>query len=453
MPEITLSPTKLMTMIALCVLLLVSGCVQGEGAFDNPDGNIAATKPVIVATPTPIPTKTIPPSPDMSGETFTLYVVSSSDEPFTVVTSVVRQGLKDYADYRNAHGGVNGAEIAFQFADVDATGAGAVNAYELFAERENALAIIMLSPVNQELYDLINQEDIPVIYFGVGAYPLDRLNRGDRLFWLVPPPAQQLAFWLDYSIENWDELGPEGQQDVMRLNYLSWMTPLEDLDRLAGIRAYFEEKNIILSEEGQINPSPNGSASNPILDGVFVQSTLIYADLFAYGPAMVMNDLSYLDLGDFFVTAGGSWAVGNNLEDYITAPNSSIPFYTSHPLAGWSETSNPGIIFAEDVLDYVGRESSGKELAYLYALAAMDLVVKGIEVSLEEYKDTAVVEIEPKEVYQALSELEEYAVLGGLMTLDFASGDRTPTEMRVWKYIPGVGMVLESDYLPVIENE
>lgn len=452
--ETILRPTKWITLIAVCIFLLLSGCDQElEIPNNNNDDNAPVATTIVDSTPTPIPTKTIPPSPDMRGETFTIYVIASTDEPFASVTKAVREGLKDYAAFRNAHGGVKGAELDFQYADVDATGAGALSAFELFAEKEDALAILMLAPVNQELYDLINEHDIPVIYFGVGALPLERLETKDRLFWLVPPPQQQLAFWLDFALENWDEIGPEGQRDVMRLNYLAWMTPLEGLNRLEGIRSFLVEENILLGAEGLINPSPNGSATNQILDGVFVQSTMIYADLFAYGPAIVLNDLHYLDLGGFFVTAGGSWALGNNLENFLTTPENSAPFYASHPLAWWSETKNSGIKTAEEILEYVERGDSGKELAYLYALAAMDLAVHGIELALEEQESAPAVEVEAEDVYQAISDLEDYQVLGGLFTADFASGVRGPTEMRVWKFNPGEGMVLESDYLPLVDLE
>ena len=96
--------------------------------------------------------------------------------------------------------------------------------------------------------------------------------------------------------------------------------------------------------------------------------------------------------------------------------------YTSLPIAWWSETKNAGIQAAEKIFREAGRGPSEKELAYLYALAGMDLAVAAMKNALVERQDAAEVELNADDVYQAFSELEGYQVLGGLMEIDFSAG-------------------------------
>ena len=81
----------------------------------------------------------------------------------------------------------------------------------------------------------------------------------------------------------------------------------------------------------------------------------------------------------------------------------------------------------------------------------MDLAVAALENTLAEYQDKSEVELSAEHVYQALSKLEGYENLGGLMEIDFSGGLRTPTEMRVWKYGPGGELEPVSELLPVVE--
>jgi hypothetical protein len=387
----------------------------------------------------------------MSGETFTIYVIASQDEPFTQVTRTVRSGLNDYTAYRNAHGGVNGALLELQFADVDASGAGALSAFELFSAHQDALVILVLAPINQDLYDAINAQDFPVIYFGAGALPLETTTDEDHLFWLVPTPEQQLAVWLKYALQHWESLRPEGTFDAMRLNHISWVMAGDDMDRLEGIRYYLQQENIILTAEGQLIPSANASAANPILDGVFTQSTMLYLDLFSYGPAIVLNELDYLELEGFFTSAGGSWSLGVNLEPYLPNPEQVPSMYTPLPISWWSEAENPGIQTAEAIFEYSGRSEEERELGYLYALAAADLAASALETALSEYKKASDIELTPRDIYQALSQMESVDILDGLLTVDFREGVRTPQTLRIWQYSALEGLTPISDSLSLIE--
>ena len=310
----------LVLLLAVGMILMLGGCAE---QVVNPNHE-AADKPLATQIPTRKPTAeptfTPRPSPDMSGETFTMIVILSNEEPFTEVTRVIRDGLEDFVEYQNGHGGVNGAELEVHFTEVDGSSAAGSNAFEAISAGEDTLVVLIAAPVDEELYTLINQLQVPVINFGLGAESLAFAEEDDYLFWLVPQPEQQLTFWLDYALKNWTLLRPEGQFDVMRLSHIGWEQERgqEELrERSKTLRALIEQQNIVLATEGRVTPSSNGSASNPILEGVFNQSTMIYMDLFAYGPAVVLNDLAYLDLGGMFNLAGGSWALGISLQDYL----------------------------------------------------------------------------------------------------------------------------------------
>lgn len=445
-------PHQFVLILVLSSLLILSACENTQQPnLTAPTKTSPKAEDRPQSTSSPIPTK--PPSPDMRGETFTIYAIIANDEPFTPITRSVRTALEDYTNYKNARGGVNGAELKVMFAEVDSTGAGATAAFELFSARDDALVILMLAPVTDELYQKINAQDIPVIYFGVGALPLDYSAKDDRLFWLVPTPQQQFEFWANYALINWVKIRPEGQFNVMRLNFLSWEGAYREPESLAGIRTFLQQENIVLASQGTILPLVNASASNPILDGVFNQATMIYMDLFSYGPAIVLNDLYYLDLGKFFVIAGGCWTVGIQLDKYLPSPELVEPIYTPLPIAWWSEKDNPGIQAAVKIFQDAGHDPEYQDLSYLYGLAALDLAVSALETTLLEQKNAVRINIQPDKIYEALSEFEDTSILNGLMTVNFSEGNRTPSQMRLWKFIAGEGLVLESDYLPLIDHE
>jgi hypothetical protein len=442
------------SLLAAGMLFILAACTaqasETTGSSTTPHPS-ATPIPPKQPTNSPVPTET--PIPTLSGESVTIYVIASNDEPFTEVTTAVRVALNDYAAYHNAHGGISGAEIKLQFADVDASGGGAAGAFELFADHEDALAVLMLAPVNQALYQAINARQIPVIYFGVGALPLEFTQGEDYLFWLVPPPEQQLAVWMDYALKNWSDLGPEGQIDVMRLNYINWNGTQANFKSLPGISEYFQAHNLILARQGRLNPSANASASNAILDGVYTQSTMIYLDLCSYGPAIVLNDLHYLDLEGFFATAGGSWSLGIDLTQYMPDPESVPGMYTPLPIAWWTEEENLGIQQAAAIFEFSGREENEKQLSYLYGLAAIDMAASAIQQTITGGRNVRNVHLGPEDVYQALSEMEEFEVLGGLMIVDFSNVNRSPSEMRIWRYDAGQGLTLISDWLPMVYLE
>ncbi|MEN8241368.1 MAG: ABC transporter substrate-binding protein [Chloroflexota bacterium] len=433
-------------------LLLLVGCADQQS---NPDSNEAGGQ-----APTHIPTRkpaaatlTPRPSPDMNGETFVIYVIASNQEPFTQVNEVLRKGLEDYLAYQNSHGGVNGAALEMEFSAVDEGDDRFLSAFQAAAEQDDVLVILMLAPVDQELYALINEQEVPVIYFGLGAESIELKSDEDHLFWVVPTPDQQLGFWLEYALENWVTLRPEGQFDVMRLSHIGWEASEPDPVRTAALRTLVEDKNIVFASQGGLPRTANPSAANPILDGVFNQSTMIYMDLYSYGPASVVSDLSYLDLEGMFNLAGGSWSLGINFEEFLPGIELETTVYTLLPVAWWSEVDNPGIQQAEEIFLAAGREAHEKELAYLYALAGLDLAVAAMEDALFAQQGAINVELTPEALYQALSEMEDYLVLGGLYQVGFSSGLRGPSEMRIWKYLAGEDLEVESDYIPLIEND
>ena len=289
-----------------------------------------------------------------------------------------------------------------------------------------------------------------MIYLGLGALPLD-FAENDHLFWVVPPPEQQLAVWVDYALKNWPDLRPEGQRDVMRLNYIGWNGTQTSFRALPGIPEYFEQQNIILANQGRLNPSDNASASNAILDGVYTQSTMIYLDLCAYGPAIVLNDLHYLALESFFATAGGSWSLGIDLTRYMPDPSGAPSLYTPLPIAVWGERDNPGIQRADAIFDFSERSAGEKELGYLYGLAAIDLAASAIQQAVTEGRSMRNLQLGPEDVFQALSEMEDFPVLDGLMEVGFADGSRSPTQLRIWRYDADESLTPISDWLPLVD--
>ena len=109
------------------------------------------------------------------------------------------------------------------------------------------------------------------------------------------------------------------------------------------------------SAPGMKGMSANTSTVNFLLQCITYGITVVYTDTFAFGPAVLQNDIHSLGLKDFFVVGGSIWAYDQVHAQYLLSPGEAENLVLPLPVTWWSETDAPSIGRAKQIAGQAGR--------------------------------------------------------------------------------------------------
>ena len=400
----------------------------GEGDLQSSESSVELNNSDIGAG---FATATPPPFPDLRGQTFDIYFIGGVSDTYIDLTKSIELGLEDGFAFLNAHGGVYGAQIELHFIGVLDYEEELEQAYKDLVDLDPFL-ILLAVPVSQEFYELLNEEEIPVLFYGIGTPRLDVLEVDeDYLFWLTPFPDEQMVFIFNEIWMNWKDVRPPGNFNEMDIGYLSWEgDDFKNISLSPESQAYLQRHNYALVVEEWLPVSVNSSATNFLLESVHEGVTVIYTDTYTFGPAVLMNDLNSLGLSDFFVVAGNQWMLGGHVDQYLRFEERIGSLYMPLSIAWWSETENPAIVKAEQILAASGRTEAKQDFGYLLSLGVVDIIDNLLNMSVEEIESSAV---KAEDIMENLSDFD-YEVMDGLFSVDYRFGNRSVDQIRLWQY-------------------
>lgn len=380
----------------------------------------------------------------LDGTSFKVLLLGTDDLPFQEVFRSLEAGVTDAAAYVNANGGVYGAELMI---DVQRIQVGEDDLDEQILEiifEEDPHLVLLAVPVSQSLYTKLNGQSVPVLYFGVGGSRLVSPTGGrDNLFWLTPLPDEQMAFVLEVLRSNWKSISPVTTYPEMISAYFSWEGELGQKAISPEMELFLDERAFQLAVKDVVGLSPNSNVANAIVASMPARVGVIYTDTFSFGPAVILNDLHSLGMGDFFVLAGSVWGFdGVNQENMFEFPFEG-EMYVPRSVVWWSEEAHPAIQQANEVVVYSERDPEELNFGYLLAVGAVDLSVHVLKLGVSEEGDGAFL---ARDLYPLLDNLEAYPVLGGLFVVDYGEGNRAPSLLKLWRYEGGVGWSAVSDW-------
>lgn len=285
--------------------------------------------------------------------------------------------------------------------------------------------------MNDEFYALVNESEVPALFYGLGTGRLDTQGVDeDYLFWLTSLPDQQMVFSLQEIWNNWDEVRPPGNFNEMKVGYLTWQEKFNYLSLTPEAQVYIQRNNYSLDLQEEIPTSVNSSATNFLLDAVYSGVTVLYTDMVTFGPAVLLNDITALGLSDFFVVAGTQWMLGSDVTMYMRGELLSDRIFLPLSVAWWTEDENPAIEKAVLISAASGRDSSDLRVGYLLSLGAVDIVSTALNRIVDEEENG---DIRADDVMSYLSELH-IDVMGGLFEVDYRNGNRIVKDIRLWQY-------------------
>jgi branched-chain amino acid transport system substrate-binding protein len=384
--------------------------------------------------PTEAPTSTPPPEPtggepDLTGETIKFYAMGDLSGPYAATTASLVNGAKDLLAYTNETGGIFGATIELRFEDTGGKVDQAVSIYDRYTgEDDNILMLMLFSSLDEQaLWERVKEDQVPTIGSAPDATALYSVKDG-WMFSVMPIYSDQLGYFLDYVAANWSEIKPEGAGDEIKFAHLSWPGGYGQSSLTDETKAHMEKLGIELVANETYEISPQADTTTAILNAQAAGANVAWTNTLGFGVANLLSDMAELGVRDQFVV--GTNMLGMDVATYAFLPDPSYAdgLYASFPFVWWPETDNPGVQFALEVHRQYEREERDKALGRLISQSSTDVAIHAVKQAILEvgYEN-----LTGQAVYNVLSQIKDYQVMGGLTTVDYTNSIRAGRQLQI----------------------
>lgn len=371
------------------------------------------------------------PGLDLRGTQYAWLVVTHDAVEYQSLNLSIVEGIADGIEWLNSEGRAFGAEIELTHVNIDPESGDLIDQVLTAIDETDPVLLLMAAPINEALYYELSQEDLPILYFGFGSALNDLTAQvGENIFWLVPPHDQQFAFFVSEVWKEWNRLRPSGNFNEVRSGYLASDPTFPIFQSNPGLDEFLRQNSFDVVLRESIPASSNASVTNFLVNSISAGVTVLYADTFSPATAVLVNDLNALAVSEFFVVGGGTWSIDPGIEDFLLESGPVDGYLMVLPTAWWSDQENPAIQLARSIRAENRRGAPELDAGYLIALGAADLGAEALGAAIERAGGPR---ISGEDVLEQMAVIENYDVLGGLYTLDYSAGKRTPTFLRLWQ--------------------
>jgi ABC-type branched-subunit amino acid transport system substrate-binding protein len=432
-------------LLAACQPVIPGSAINTPFFAPNIIPNLTLATLTASSTPEPTQTATLAPSatpenlPNLSGLTISLVLLCDRSGPLAAANAARIAAVERSVAALNAAGGLYGAQVAVRFADTLGTAEGAVQAEARMLREFSDAPLVLLCDSHSEgaLAEVLNEDRIPAIGPGAFAVP------GEMLFGLEPPPSQALAYFLDDLVANWAARQPADAGTEIRLAVFSWPTEWAGAAGTPELLAYAESLGVQVVMHSELPAEADANVFDLIYEARDRNANVIYVNAGSFGLAQVLNAVSHLGLRSRLLLAAPGAAYDAALYDYLADPAFAQGVYLTSSWGWWAE-SGLGAQHASELLP----EGAG-DWGSLQMLGAVDLAVKALrDVTLVGGADA----LTRSAVTLALENQVGYAVMDGLVVIDFSDDQRWPVQMRTWQVGGAPGeLILLGEYAPLPE--
>lgn len=384
-------------------------------------------------------------SPDLTGKTIRIYRFADFSDEHALFSDSVVNGSKDFVTYLNENLGIFGATFEVKFVDTRGNLNETIAAYESIINNDKNPLLFIVYGAEEEvpLYDQITENQIPIIIYGYD-FNSDLIydTEDGYIFSMVPTYPGQFGYFLNYLVVNWANVKPVGAENKIKVAYLSWPGAYGQAALTDNSLDYASSLGVNIVHQESFDKSPSANTTQAIFNAQIAGANVIYTNTLGYGSAALLNGINDLGLRENFVVGGNFWAADIATYNYLVDPNYSFGFYAPFPIALWQDTENPAIQFAEKLIQENNRSQLEYNIGRLMIQASLDLAKKAIEDAVLEigYDD-----LTGQDIYNALIQIEEYQVMGGLMEVTYTDGMRSPIllQMRQIQGSPEAFVILQ----------
>ncbi len=402
---------------------------------------VPPTPTPVPPTPTPVPPTPTPVVIDLTGETITIYHMGDITGPYGPITLPLVHGFSDAVEYLNKKGGILGAKVEIGWADTGGKLEEAISIYERFREAvpKPVFLATYSSMDNEALRERFAEDEIPVLTAGLsmpGLYP------PGWIFGIAPIYVDQFGFFIDWLVENWEEVKPPKAGDEIKLAFITWDTAYGRGADTPETRAYAAEKGveIVATEYFEVGAV---DVTTQLLTAKEAGANVIWTNTLAHGPAQILKDATALGLREEMLIAGNNWAL--DLATIAIAKEAAEGFIGVMPTAWWTEMEIPGVKIAAEQFAAHERTPGERNIAYLLSFAIVDTAAHVIE---EAIKEVGFENLDGAAVKAQFEKLKDFEAGEGIVILTFGPEIRASRTARIGKIEKG-NIVAITDWLPM----
>lgn len=359
--------------------------------------------------------------------------------PLAAANASRAAGVNDMVSAINASGGIFGAQLELRAADTLGTVDGAQRAEaQLMRQYADTPLILICDPLTEgALLTTLNEDRIPALGPGLFAEP------GGFLYGLDASPEEHLAFWLADLAAHWANRKPDGAGDEIRLAILSWPTEQAGAATTPEVLAFAQSLGVQIVLQTELPPDEPIDIFDFIYQARDLNVNAIYTDAKSSGLAALLNGLSELGLRERFVVGAPAAVYDNDLYTYLADPVFAQGLYLTSAWGWWSDVDTGGIQFAKDLLADSSFKPEWADWGYLQMVGAIDVARRALESAI---LANGFESLDRASVATALEDLDSYAALGGVFTVDYFAEARSLNQLAVWRVgaVPGDLSVVNS---------
>lgn len=356
---------------AIVGLLLLAGCGAGQGAGneDSDDGRLATVTPEPEGSLQADETK----EPDLRGRSLRIAQIGNMTGRGSEFVLPLMRGVEDAVAYTNREGGVWGAAIALETWDSQGNLELTRQLLLSWEVDERPDLLLLLDPeLATGLRATLEVMRIPAV---TTFLPYEPTRPEDEfVFGLMAPPEAELVFLARYLDAHWDEFRPTDTATELRLGVFSWPNFFGESGLTPTARRQLQLLGIPIVYETEFNATYTEDVQPLLRAAERAEVNVLFVQGYAYGPAVVLDDLYWLGLQDRMLVVGPGAALDTNVYGYLTRPEYFNGFMAATGVTWWSLKTHPGIVTSEVLFEQNDRTPGDRSRGRLIGQAMLDFV-------------------------------------------------------------------------------
>lgn len=372
---------------------------------------------------------------DLTGEEIVLHQQAGREGP---LASILGQGFalatEDAVGYINENGGVCGATITVEFCETNYASEMEVTCYESIRTADPKPFILFTygSAATVALKDRVVEDEIVNLAAGLNAQAFYDPADG-YTFGVSPIYSDQFAGFVQFLVDNWADIKPEGAGDDIVVGVIGWANAFGAGATTDEAIAFAESLGVTVLplEEQAISPDTDvsGSVQTLALNG----ANVIYSQALSFGTAQVIGAIRASGLWDSVIAGTVNWGFNTDVLT-ILGENIAIAdgFYGVFPYPWWSDTDLEGVQIATELFEAAGHPESERATTYLTTVSAFLMVDHLMEVTLNEYGPDGLTGANIRATMESIGQLTG----GDVMRIDAGNGSRAShsAQIRQWSW-------------------
>jgi ABC-type branched-subunit amino acid transport system substrate-binding protein len=374
---------------------------------------------------------------DLTGRTYTFYMMGDLSGPYAPISAPLAAGLADAVAYMNANGGLCGATVALETRDTGGDTATLPTFYDEFHAKEDAYSLFLLASADGELLREQAATDGQVLWNAAASelalYGEDGTEPSTQ-FSIIPLYTDQMGAFCDYVAANWADMGMAG--DPM-IGHLSWDSAFGRGSDTDATRAYCESKGVGYAgaQYFQVGSADVSTQLTTLLDG---GANIIYTTTLATGTTAVAGAVAAANLESPVLVGGPNWVLDTSV--ILLGGANVIGLVGQVPYLWWDEISLEPVQIVSAywqanrlaVAEDPTQALLVRNVAYITSFGTIDM---WMESYIRTINEVGADNMSSAALYETLQNFE-YDAFGGILRANFLDGKRSGTVSRIGRIAP-----------------